>query len=74
MQELDRPTETSRYGPRRMTVELANICNLHCSYCLRDEDALYHDPTEFLPIELFKRVAADARYLMCIEQVMFTGG
>jgi MoaA/NifB/PqqE/SkfB family radical SAM enzyme len=62
------------YGPRRLTVELTNICNLHCSYCLRDEDALYHDPANFLPVELLARVARDARDAMGIEQLMFTGG
>ena len=62
------------YGPRRLTVELTNICNLHCSYCLRDEDALYHDPATFLPVELFTRLVRDARDSMNIEQVMFTGG
>jgi MoaA/NifB/PqqE/SkfB family radical SAM enzyme len=70
------PAKTSApdYGPRRLTVELTNICNLHCSYCLRDEDALYHNPANFLPVELFARVARDARDSMGIEQVMFTGG
>jgi MoaA/NifB/PqqE/SkfB family radical SAM enzyme len=62
------------YGPRRLTVELTNICNLHCSYCLRDEDALYHTLANFLPVELFTRVARDARDSMGIAQVMFTGG
>jgi MoaA/NifB/PqqE/SkfB family radical SAM enzyme len=62
------------YGPRRLTVELTNICNLHCSYCLRDEDALYHSPANFLSVELFARIAGDARDAMGIEQVMFTGG
>lgn len=65
---------SSDYGPRRLTVELTNICNLHCSYCLRDEDALYHDPANFLPLDLLARVARDARDSMGIEQVMFTGG
>ena len=67
-------TPAPDYGPRRLTVELTNICNLHCSYCLRDEDALYHDPANFLPVELFSRVARDARDAMAIEQIMFTGG
>jgi len=67
-------TSAPDYGPRRLTVELTNICNLHCSYCLRDEDALYHNPANFLPIELFARVALDARNSMGIEQIMFTGG
>lgn len=67
-------TSSPDYGPRRLTVELTNICNLHCSYCLRDEDALYHNPANFLPVELFARVIRDARDTMGTEQVMFTGG
>ncbi|MEP6820238.1 MAG: radical SAM protein [bacterium] len=69
----ENPT-TPDYGPRRLTVELTNICNLHCSYCLRDEDALYHSPAHFLSLELFARVARQARDCMGIEQIMFTGG
>jgi len=62
------------YGVRRLTVELTNICNLHCSYCLRDEDALYHTPANFLPVDLFTRIAAGARDAMGVEHIMFTGG
>ena len=62
------------YGVRRLTVELTNICNLHCSYCLRDEDALYHTPANFLPVDLFARIAAGARDAMGVEHIMFTGG
>ena len=67
-------TSNEEYGPRRLTVELTNICNLHCSYCLRDEDALYHNPANFLSLDLLTRVARDARDAMGITQVMFTGG
>jgi MoaA/NifB/PqqE/SkfB family radical SAM enzyme len=67
-------TSTPDYGPRRLTVELTNICNLHCSYCLRDEDALYHDPANYLPLDLFKKIATGARETMKIDQVTFTGG
>lgn len=62
------------YGKRRLTVELTNVCNLHCSYCLRDEDALYHSPAHFLPVDLFARVAAGARDAMGVEHITFTGG
>lgn len=62
------------YGPRRLTVELTNSCNLHCSYCLRDDDALHHSPAEFLSLALFARAIKDARDSMGIEHVMFTGG
>ena len=67
-------TSPADHGPRRLTVELTNICNLHCSYCLRDEDALYHDPANFLPVELLERIARDARDSMSVTQLMFTGG
>lgn len=62
------------YGPPRLTVELTNTCNLHCSYCLRDDDALHHDPATFLPVDLFTRAASDAKAAMGIEHVIFTGG
>jgi MoaA/NifB/PqqE/SkfB family radical SAM enzyme len=65
---------TPDYGVRRLTVELTNVCNLHCSYCLRDEDALYHAPANFLPVDLFARIAAGARDAMGVEHIMFTGG
>lgn len=68
------PALTPDVGPRRLTVELTNICNLHCSYCLRDEDALHHRPASFLPLEVFTRVASDAREWLGIEQVSLTGG
>ena len=62
------------YGPRRLTVELTNVCNLHCSYCLRDDDALHHQPARYLPVDLFARIAREAQQAMGIEQVTFTGG
>jgi MoaA/NifB/PqqE/SkfB family radical SAM enzyme len=62
------------YGPRRLTVELTNACNLHCSYCLRDDDALHHDSASFLPADFLARIARDARDVMGIEHVVFTGG
>jgi MoaA/NifB/PqqE/SkfB family radical SAM enzyme len=62
------------YGPPRLIVELTNICNLHCSYCLRDEDALYHTPANFFPVELLQRVVREARESIGARTVMFTGG
>ena len=62
------------YGPPRLIVELTNICNLHCSYCLRDEDALYHTPANFFPVELLRRVVGEARESIGARTVMFTGG
>ena len=62
------------YGPRRLTVELGNICNLHCRYCLRDEDALYSSRAEFLALDLFARALDGAIAARGIEHVTFTGG
>ena len=62
------------YGVPRLIVELANICNLHCSYCLRDEDALYHQKANFFSIDLLQRVIREAREAMGACHVMFTGG
>jgi MoaA/NifB/PqqE/SkfB family radical SAM enzyme len=62
------------YGPQRLSVELANICNLHCSYCFRSEDNLYSQHAEFFPLELLRRVIDEARAAAQITQVNFTGG
>jgi len=64
----------ARYGPRRLTVELVNICNLHCEYCLRDEDALYSTHAEFMQVDLLRRVVREARDIAGITEVNFTGG
>ncbi|HZN00227.1 MAG TPA: radical SAM protein, partial [Pyrinomonadaceae bacterium] len=62
------------YGPRRLSVELANICNLHCSYCFRSDDNLYSSHAEFFPIDLLRRVVSEARDAANITRVNFTGG
>jgi len=62
------------YGPRRLTVELANICNLHCSYCLRSDENLYSSHAEFFPLELLRRVIVEAREVAGISRINFTGG
>lgn len=62
------------YGARRLSVELTNVCNLHCSYCLRDEDALYHTRAQFFDVELLGRIAAEAREAAGVTHVSFTGG
>lgn len=57
-----------------MHVELTNICNLHCSYCLRDEDALYHTPAQFFSPELLDSILRQAGAAIGITHVNFTGG
>lgn len=60
--------------PVRLTVELTNICNLHCSYCMRDEDALYHTRASYFPVALLSRLLHEARAAYGIDYVSFTGG
>ena len=62
------------YGPHRLSVELANICNLHCSYCFRSEDNLYSHHAEFFPLELLRRIIDEARATAQITRINFTGG
>jgi MoaA/NifB/PqqE/SkfB family radical SAM enzyme len=62
------------YGPQRLSVELANICNLHCSYCFRSEDNLYSHHAAFFPVALLRRVIDEAREAAQITHVNFTGG
>jgi MoaA/NifB/PqqE/SkfB family radical SAM enzyme len=62
------------YGPHRLSVELANICNLHCSYCFRSADNLYSHHAEFFPLTLLRRVIDEAREAAQITHVNFTGG
>jgi MoaA/NifB/PqqE/SkfB family radical SAM enzyme len=66
--------EGSGFGPRRLSVELTNVCNLHCSYCLRDEEALYHTPADFLATEFFESIVQQASESFGITHVIFTGG
>ncbi|HEX2832689.1 MAG TPA: radical SAM protein [Thermoanaerobaculia bacterium] len=61
-------------APRRIVIELTNICNLHCSYCLRDDEALYHTRARFFPIELLRRILQEAREAAGVSHVSFTGG
>jgi len=68
------PMPGGDFGSRRLSIELTNICNLHCSYCLRDEDALYHSPANFISPEFLERIIVEAREVMGITRLAFTGG
>ena len=68
------PPFEDEHGPQRLAVELANICNLHCSYCLRSEEALYSDRAKFFPLALLARIVKDAGEVAAISRVIFTGG
>ena len=67
-------TFSDDYGPQRLSVELANICNLHCSYCFRAEDNLYSTRAEFFPVELLRRIIGEARDVAHVTKINFTGG
>lgn len=60
--------------PRRIVLELTNICNLHCSYCLRDDEALYQTRARFFSIDLLRHVLRDAREAAGVSHISFTGG
>ena len=62
------------YGPRRLSVELANICNLHCSYCFRSDENLYSSHAEFFPLTLLERVIDEACAAASVTRISFTGG
>ena len=61
-------------APRRIVIELTNICNLHCSYCLRDDEALYQTRARFFPSQLLGRVLREARETAGVSHVAMTGG
>src|SRR5215204_1678294 len=71
---MDTETFDGDYGPRRLSVELANICNLHCSYCFRSDENLYSSHAEFFPLDLLRRVIDEAHAAADITRINFTGG
>jgi MoaA/NifB/PqqE/SkfB family radical SAM enzyme len=62
-----------RHARRFLSIELANICNLHCAYCLRDEDMLYGRADFPTPDRIFEVVDAAATEWKNLT-VTFTGG
>ena len=71
---MDTETFDGDYGPRRLSVELANICNLHCSYCFRSDENLYSSHAEFFPLDLLRRVIDEAQAAANVARINFTGG
>ena len=62
-------TETSK----DLGVELVDACNLHCSYCLRDDAQLY-GKMHALPVPLLDRVLGEVKALWGPTHIGFTGG
>lgn len=58
----------------RVIIELTNTCNLHCSYCSRDDDALHHSPAQFMSVGLVRRIIKGAREAYGCRHASFTGG
>jgi MoaA/NifB/PqqE/SkfB family radical SAM enzyme len=58
----------------RISIELTNTCNLHCSYCSRDDDALHHTPAQFMSVDLVRRIIKGAREAYDCKNASFTGG
>ena len=71
---MDTEKFDGNYGPRRLSVELANICNLHCSYCFRSDENLYSSHAEFFPLDLLRRVINEAHTIANVTRINFTGG
>jgi len=63
----------SDYWPQ-ITVELTNVCNLHCGYCVRDDEALRQTRARFFPPDLLRGVINSAREVCGLRYVSFTGG
>ena len=62
------------YGPQRLSLELVNICNLHCSYCFRSEDNLYNSKAQYFPIQLLSQIVNDSKRVAGVSRIIFTGG
>jgi pyruvate-formate lyase-activating enzyme len=58
----------------RISIELTNVCNLHCSYCVRDDDNLYHTAARFFPAQLLRKIIRRAKETYGLSYVSFTGG
>jgi MoaA/NifB/PqqE/SkfB family radical SAM enzyme len=51
--------------------ELSNLCNLHCTHCIRGS---HQEHLEYLDLSLFRRVLDEAMGLFSPIAVVFTGG
>ena len=57
-----------------LTIEPVNLCNLACSYCLRDDAHLHKDPAAYLSPDLLRRVLREAAQTCGADEVSFSGG
>jgi MoaA/NifB/PqqE/SkfB family radical SAM enzyme len=57
--------------PLDLGFELSNLCNLHCSHCIRGS---HQEQVEHLDLSLFRRVLDEAIELFSPLAIVFTGG
>jgi len=57
--------------PLDIGFELSNLCNLHCTHCIRGS---HQERLEHLDLSLFRRVLSEAMELFSPLGVVFTGG
>lgn len=65
------PRDVARFS---LTIEPVNLCNLACSYCLRDDAHLHKDPAAYLSPDLLRRVLREAAQTCSADEVSFSGG
>src|SRR4051812_16926288 len=44
-------SEKKSIGPRSITINVTQICNLHCTYCAAGGDGSYGDPVKKIAVE-----------------------
>jgi MoaA/NifB/PqqE/SkfB family radical SAM enzyme len=57
--------------PLTIGFELSNLCNLHCTHCIRGS---HQERIDYLDLALFRRVLDDASTMFAPLTVVFTGG
>lgn len=62
-----------RSALKSVAVELIDVCNLNCSYCLRDEDSL-RGKAHALPVDQLRSLLGGLNALGETGQLVFTGG
>ena len=61
----------SAQRPLTLAFELSNLCNLHCTHCIRGS---HQEQLEHLDIALFRRILDEASAQFAPLAVVFTGG
>jgi MoaA/NifB/PqqE/SkfB family radical SAM enzyme len=54
----------------KLIFELTNLCNFHCTYCIRSEE----EPHDYLDLEVVEKILTEVRPYHNVSHVTFTGG